>query len=269
MKLEQELMSLTAVEQEYQQFKNSNSDISKTLELQISKAKALEEKVLSLQQSNADYHDEIQKLIKLKDVNDSITKSTAKLNEKIKSVVDQYESEKSKCKSLEDDLRKANYDHDTMSTLLSAMEERNAKLDKQLETIITTNNALLNDNNLKHDEILSLRKRCEVIESKHKNASSRVVALEASLVELSTEFRSLTEKDCNKFHSTLQEYETRLESTAVDRESLIASLNEVTKERDESLALQSALSQLTEEMEYKINQLEHDKRYSYFHLLSY
>ena len=260
MKLEQELLSITSVEQEHQDLKRENLAVSQSLALEISKSKALEEKVAILQNSNTSYCDEMEKLLKLNEMNDNINNSTSKLNEKIKSVIEQYESEKTKCKSLEDELNKANYDNEMLSTLLSAMEERNAKLDKQVEAVAATNTDLSNENRLKDEEILEARKKNEIIEEKFKGATSRVAMLEASLVEMSKEFYALTEKDCNKFHSTLKDYESRLDAANGEIEELTSNLSQVTKERDDATALQSALSQLTEEMEFKINQLEHDKK---------
>jgi chromosome segregation ATPase len=260
MKLEQELLLLTSVENLHQDLRREHTEVSQALELEISNSKALLEKITALENSNNNYHNEVQKLIKLNEMNDNINNSTSKLNEKIISVVEQYESEKTKCISLQGELNKVNYDNEMLTTLLSAMEERNAKLDKQVEAVTAANANLLNENRLKNEEILAIRKQNEIIEGKFKTATNRVVALEASLVELSSEFRSLTEKDCEKFHSTLKEYESQLDAATEERESLIANLSQVTKERDEATALQSALSQLTEEMELKINQLENDKK---------
>jgi chromosome segregation ATPase len=247
MKLEQELLSLSYAEKELKELKNEH--------------KILEENIKELKNENFDYQNEIEKLMKLKEINTNISNKSSALSEKMSLLLYQYETEKNKGKCLDSEITKMKYDNDVLSTLLSAMEERNANLDKQLENSSKCISDLTNENNLKDNEISNLREQCKVLHTKNKNANNRVETLESSLKELSDEFRALTEKDCKMFHSTLKEYESRLESSIIEKDTLISNINQLTKEKDEALALQSALSQLTEEMELKINQLEHDKRY--------
>lgn len=254
MKLEQELLSLSFVEKELRELKHEHDQLSE-------KSQILEENVNELRNENTDYRNKIEKLMKLEEININISNKSSALTEKMSLLVDQYEAEKNKCKYLESEVTKMKYDNQVLSNLLSAMEERNGNLDKQLENSSNCFIDLKKEKNLQGNEISTLREQCKVLETKNKNANNRVETLESSIKELSDEFRALTEKDCNKFHSTLKEYESRLDIAAVEKDTLISTINKLNKEKEEAIALQSALSQLTEEMELKINQIEHDKRY--------